>query len=313
MGGYRYIFNDAPAMDDGVPGHCNCTMMQIFYGLTNGTMHGYPMKSEKQVGQAFEDHIQKVGTPIRLNNDNAKSELHGRTRDILQLHSTDDAQSEPHCQYQNQAKCKIQDVKCAMNNTIDCVGCPAHAWLLCAAFTLMLFCHLPNLNGEIPLAVQMGQTPDISKFMHFYFWQEVLVESHQKDKTEELARWYYPAEGVGDELTYMVLLTELEQLVPHSNVQPATDPLYPNLQECPYTNAPTPSPFKVETVSEDDEEDKFGNLPQMTAPSGEPLKSGLPIYNVQDWFDVPVNLPQFSPEELLGLTFLCNVGDGERV
>ena len=39
---------------------------------------------------------------------------------------------------------------------------------------------------------------------------------------------------------------------------------------------PTPSPFEVETVSEDDEEDEFGNSPQMTAPSGEPLKSGSP-------------------------------------
>ena len=50
----------------------------------------------------------------------------------------------------------------------------------------------------------------------------------------------------------------------------------------------------------------------MTAPSGEPVQSGSPIYNVQDPFDVPVNLPQFSPEELLGLTFLYNTGDGER-
>ena len=55
------FFNDAPAMDDGVPGHGGCTMMQIFYGLTSGTVHGYPMKSEKQVGLAFEDHIRKVG------------------------------------------------------------------------------------------------------------------------------------------------------------------------------------------------------------------------------------------------------------
>ena len=100
-------------------------------------------------------------------------------------------------------------------------------------------------------------------------------------------------------------------------MQPATDPLYPNLRERPYTNVPTPtptlSPFKVETVHEDDDDEDFGNSPQMTVPSGEPLKSGLPIYNMQDWFDVPVNLPQFSPEELLGLTSLCNVGDGERV
>ena len=62
------------------------------------------------------------------------------------------------------------------------------------SLSLMLFCHLPNSNGEIPVAVQTGQIPDISKFMHFHFWQEVLVESHQKDKTEELARWCYPAE-----------------------------------------------------------------------------------------------------------------------
>ena len=34
---------------------------------------------------------------------------------------------------------------------------------------------------------------------------------------------------------------------------------------------------------------------------------------MQDQFDVPVNLLQFSPEKLLGLTFLCNVGDGEHV
>ena len=108
----------------------------------------------------------------------------------------------------------------------------------------------------------------------------------------------------------MVLLTESEQLVPRSNVRPATDPLYPNLQERPYTNAPTPtpSPFKVETVDEDDEDDEFGNSPRMTAPSGEPAQSGSPIYNMQDRFDVPVNLPRFSPEELLGLTFLYNTG-----
>ena len=33
---------------------------------------------------------------------------------------------------------------------------------------------------------------------------------------------------------------------------------------------------------------------------------------MQDCFDVPVNLPQFSPDKLLGLTFLHDVGDGER-
>ena len=69
----------------------------------------------------------------------------------------------------------------------------------------------------------------------------------------------------------------------------------------------------LETVFEDDHDEDTGHSPQKTAPSGEPSKSGSSILNVQDWHDVPVNLPQFSPKELLGLTFLCNVGDGKRM
>ena len=76
---------------------------------------------------------------------------------------------------------------------------------------------------------------------------------------------------------------------------------------------PTPSPFKVKTVDDNDEDNEFGNSPWMMAPSGETAQSGSPIYNMQDRFDVPINLPQFSPEELLGLTFLYDTGDGERV
>ena len=122
-----------------------------------------------------------------------------------------------------------------MNNTMDCVGCPACVWPLCAIFALMLFCHLPNSNGEIPIAVHVGQILDISKFMHFHFWQKFLVELHQKDKTEELARWCYPTKGVGDELTYMVLLTNL-----NSWCHAATCNRLQILSNQTYANNPTP-------------------------------------------------------------------------
>eukprot|EP00977_Amphora_coffeiformis_P016306 scaffold5011_cov104-Amphora_coffeaeformis.AAC.1 len=95
--------------------------------------------------------------------------------------------------------------------------------------------HLPNSDGEIPITKITGQVPDVSKFMHFHFWQEVFVESHKEGQREELARWVYPAENIGDELTYMVLLTDTHQLVPRSNVCPALDPLYPNLRVRPQT------------------------------------------------------------------------------
>ena len=58
-------------------------------------MHGHPIKSEKQVELAFEAHIHKVGAPIGLKSDNAKSELHRRTKDILRLCSINDAHPSP--------------------------------------------------------------------------------------------------------------------------------------------------------------------------------------------------------------------------
>ena len=92
------FFCDTPAADDGVPGHGGCTMLQLFLGLKSGYTGGYPMKSEREVPDTFEDHIRKVGAPIGLMSDNAKSEMHGRTKDILRLYEIDDRQSEPHYQ-----------------------------------------------------------------------------------------------------------------------------------------------------------------------------------------------------------------------
>ena len=279
------------------------------------------MTTEKQVPQALEDHFCKVGAPIGLLSNNAKSELHGRSKDLLRMYEITDGQSEPEYQHQNPAERKIQDVKRTMNSVMDRTGTPSQWWLLAALFTLMLSRHLPNANGEVPLTVQTGQVQDISKFMHFHFWQEVFVESHKKDKKEELARWCYPAENCGDELTYMVLLNDTQQLVPRSNVRPARDPLFPNFRERPSTDdihIPT-----VETVDDVDDPgiptspnvpvtEMFGTTP-MTAPSGEPSNPGPRIKNIQDFYDVPVHLPKFSPDELIGLTFLHDVENGERV
>ena len=47
------FFYDTPAMHDSVPGHRGCTMLQIFYGLMSGTVHGYPMKLEKTSGSSI--------------------------------------------------------------------------------------------------------------------------------------------------------------------------------------------------------------------------------------------------------------------
>ena len=99
-----------PAMDDGVPGHGGCTATQFFCRLTGGTAHGYPVKTEKQVGQAFEDHICEVGMSVGLKSDNAKLESCGCLSLIVSIRT--------------KAERKIQDVKRFVNDIMDCVGHP---------------------------------------------------------------------------------------------------------------------------------------------------------------------------------------------
>eukprot|EP00977_Amphora_coffeiformis_P004184 scaffold855_cov97-Amphora_coffeaeformis.AAC.1 len=181
--------------------------------------------------------------------------------------------------------------------------------------------HLPNSDGEIPITKITGQIRDVSKFMHFHFWQEVFVKSHKEGQREELARWVYPAENIGDELTYMVLLTDTHQLVPRSNVRPALDPLYPNLWVRPQTEdlrtnrsdprIYTPGGIDATPMSTADHDDEFVSPTETSGERNAPSQG--PITNVQDLYDVPIKLPKFSPEELLGLTFLHDVDDGQQV
>ena len=304
------FFCDTPAADDGVPGHAGATMMQVYVGMQTGHVLGYPMTSEKQIPETLEDAIRTTGAPVGLMSDNAKAQLHGRAKDLLRMYCIDDRQSEPHYQHQNPAERKIQEVKKTMNSVMDRTGCPSRWWLLAAIYSLALLRILPNANGEIPNNLVSGQIDDVSRFMHFHFWQDVFVESHRRGQKEELARWCFPADNVGDELTYMVLLNETEELVPRSNVRPARDPLYPNLRLRPQTDDLRLP--KVETVTEPDDPPAA----QMTGPSGEPKRQSTDkptIFNLQDNFDVPVHLPQFSPEELIGLTYLHDIGDGQLV
>src|SRR6056297_2877496 len=56
--------------------------------------------------------------------------------------------------------------------------------------------------------------------------------------------------------------------------------------------------------------------PQADATSGEdvsPPTSTGPIHRLQDHYDVPITLPRFSPDELIGLSYLHELPDGQKV
>ena len=60
------IFSDTPALDDGIPGHGGCTMLQFFCGCTSEFLAGFPMSSETQIYKTVQDFIQYYGAPRNL-------------------------------------------------------------------------------------------------------------------------------------------------------------------------------------------------------------------------------------------------------
>ena len=157
---------------------------------------------------------------------------------------------------------------------MDCISCPAPYWLLCILYVIGLLNILANSKGMIPLTVVSGAQTDVSPYLDFHFWQEAFVKV--PGGGEQLACWCGPSHKQGDFLTYHVLLDNTKQLVTRSNVRLAKDPLFPNCIQRP-------------TPAYDD----------TTAPVDKPI-----ITSIQDYYNDPVNIPIFSPDELLGMMVL---------
>ena len=276
------FISDVPAHDDGTSGHGGCRLAQIYGGLDSELLAGYPMSSETELPITLKDFIRDCGSMEGLKSDNAKSETSFKMKDLFRMYIIRDKQSKPHYQHQNPIKRRIQDLKRMMHGIMDRVGYPPPFWLLCLLYIIHLLNVVSNSKGSIPLTVVMGTQTDISPYVDFHFWQDVFVEV--PGGGEQLAHWCGPSHKQGDFLTYFVLLEDTKQLVTRSNARYAKDPLFSNQSQ-------HPAPPDGDT-----------NIPGST-----PI-----VTTIQDHYNEPVQLPMFSPDELLGMTILRPV-DNELV
>ena len=203
-----------------------CRLIQVYSGLDSELLPGYSMSSETDLQTILKDFIHDYCAMEGLKSDNAKSETSFKMKDLFHMYLIKGKQSEPHYQHQNLIERCIQDLKQMMHGIMDRVGCPPSFWLLCLLYVIHLLNVLSNSKGSIPLTVVTGTQTDVSPYLDFYFWQEVFVEVPRGG--EQLAHWCGPSHKQRDFLTYFVLLEDTKQLVTHSNVRYAKDPLFPN-------------------------------------------------------------------------------------
>jgi hypothetical protein len=129
---------------------------------------------------------------------------------------------------QNAAEREIQDVKKEMELLMNITNTPDNMWPLCAEFVCLVKNHTApvSLNDRTPMEKRTGQTPDISTFLQFRWWEPVYFLD--MNGTECLGRWAGVAEHVGDELTYIIVNESTHQAIFRSDIRTAADPNAPN-------------------------------------------------------------------------------------
>jgi hypothetical protein len=302
------FFCDTPAHDDGILGHGGATMAQLYVGKTSSKTIVYPMRLESDMSKTLEDLIRNHGAPNSLFSDNAKAQCGKRVLDILRLYGIKDFQSEPHHQHQNFAERKIGDTKRLTDAIMDRTGTQAHFWLLCLLYVVFLLNHLASdaLGGLTPIEVATGQRPDISALLQFRWFEPVLYSvdhSFAKDSPEQAGRWVGIAETQGDALTYLILTDDTQQVITRSAVRSALDPGNPNLRARPNPVFSPSPPLGIHSSPTSGD----GESPSKPILQSASDLSGLDI-------DSPdLKLPHFSPDELLGLTFVRDMDDGSKL
>ena len=146
--------------------------------------------------------------------------------------------SEPYHENQNFAENRYGTIKATTNRVMNCSGAPANTWLLRLMYVCLLLNHLASaaLHWIPPEQKLTGQTPDISKFLHFSFYEPVYYhaysDSFPSGSNEEQDWWVGIAINVGDALTYKVL-TKSNKIIYRSAIRSALDPAKRNQRLSP--------------------------------------------------------------------------------
>ena len=92
------------------------------------------------------------------------------------MYNISSSTTEPHHPHQNKSEREVQTVKESVRRILDRSGAPDRLWLRATEYVCMLGNLLARegIGWRTPTEVAFGVTPDLSPFLSFHFYQEVL-------------------------------------------------------------------------------------------------------------------------------------------
>lgn len=186
------------------------TMGQIFVNDV-GYTHLVPMKLKSEAGHALLEFIQDVGIPSAIHTDDAKEQRTGKWHEVCTTHGIKHTLTEPYSPFQNRAEVNIRELKKHVRRTMSKTKTPKRLWDFCATYVAELRCltaqPLYSLHGRTPYEMVTGNTPDISEYISFSWYQPIWYYDKTSFPEERnlLGRWIGVAHNVGQAMCFWIL------------------------------------------------------------------------------------------------------------
>jgi hypothetical protein len=137
--------------------------------------------------------------------------------------------AEPYSPWQNRAESAIRDTKRQVLRLMKSSKANPRLWDFCLEYVTELRNRTalgsPSLKGRTPHEIVTGDTPDISEWMEFSFYQPVWnygPDENFPEQKRRLGRWIGVSHRIGQAMCYWILPKSANP-ISRSTVQPVTD------------------------------------------------------------------------------------------
>ena len=187
----------------------------------------YPMDSKAKAGDALKVFCREFGVPDHLTFDGSGEQNGKNTTFMKQIrkHNIDHHTTEANLHQQNPAEGVIRELRKKWYRVMVRKQVPTRLWdygmKWCADIMSLTHTSAGDLNGCIPLSRVTGETPDISEFLDFGFYDYVWYRDNAGLGPQLAGRWLGVAESRGNLMCYNII-NQNGKVVARSSVQRVT-------------------------------------------------------------------------------------------
>ncbi len=189
-----------------------------------GFSYFVPMQRESEAPDALVEFIQHVGIPSAIHTDGSKVQTRGEWLKVVKKYHIKTTETEPHSPWQNRAEAGIRELKRHTSRLMRSSNSPKTLWDFCCTLVSKLRTMMPNhhytAHGRTPHEIVTGETPDISEYVAFKWYQAVwyLDSDSYPEERKKIGRWLGVSHRVGQAMCFWIL-TANASVISRSSVQ----------------------------------------------------------------------------------------------